>query len=73
VVFTNNIETCVTLRPSAVHSSSPLLVDQLQLHLLARSPGGTFSTMVQHWLMKAEPDSRIVKGKDVHHRIQALA
>lgn len=21
--------------------------------------------MVKHWLMKAEPDSRIVKGKDV--------
>ena len=33
--------------------------------ILSDTPRTAEEDMVNHWLMKAEPDSRIVKGKDV--------
>ena len=60
---------CCTLRHSVTRAAPRLPIPQALFVLFPRVCPPPAHTMAQkHWLMKAEPDSRIVKGKDVKVR-----
>ena len=63
---------CCTLRHSVTRAAPRLPIPQALFVLFPRVCRPPAHTMAQkHWLMKAEPDSRIVKGKDVKVRVSA--
>lgn len=54
-----------TVRPKIRHSCSELALSRFWRYIPRIIKPTTTHKAIMPWLMKAEPDSRIVKGKDV--------